>query len=90
MPPSATDASARTRWEYRWLLVTGEQHEVLVPEPSYGGEFWYMPPGGRRQRVDEVLETLGVEGWELVGIAPALYSATHSDAYRMYLKRPAL
>jgi hypothetical protein len=82
-------APVRTRWEYCWLLVTGEQHEVLAPDPAYGGEFWYMPPGGSRQRVDEALETLGLDGWELVAVAPALYSAAHANAYRMYFKRAA-
>jgi hypothetical protein len=83
-------APTRRRWEYRWLLVVGEQHEVLAPDPAYGGEFWYMPPGGDRQRVDDALEALGLDGWELVAVAPALYSAAHENAYRMYFKRPAV
>lgn len=77
-----------TCWEYCWVMVFGEQHEVLRPDPEYRGEFWYMPPGGARQRVDEALELLGAQGWELTGIAPASYSGSRGDAYRMYFKRP--
>ncbi|MBI3969226.1 MAG: hypothetical protein HY329_26590 [Chloroflexi bacterium] len=76
------------RWEYRWIMVFGEQHEVLIPDPGYGGEFWYIPPGAQRQRVDETLETLGAEGWELTGISPASYNRSWGEAYRMYFKRP--
>ena len=78
-----------TGWQYCWVMVFGEQHEVLAPDPSYKGEFWYIPPGGKRQRVDEALETLGEQGWELAGIAPASYNRSWGEAYRMYFKRPA-
>ena len=69
------------RWEYCEAIWRPDVVELTMPTPDEA------PPAASYPTAQwlQVLAQLGVEGWEMTGVAP---SATSAHEYFFYFKRP--
>jgi Domain of unknown function (DUF4177) len=76
-----------TKWEYKIINVRSENYRL---DPGAKSGVW-PPPGQASERTTtQILNDLGQEGWELVGITSVNFKTGATDNVAMVFKRPVV
>ncbi|HEX4955488.1 MAG TPA: DUF4177 domain-containing protein [Thermoanaerobaculia bacterium] len=74
-----------TRWEYKIINVRSENYRL---DPGARSAVWPPPAQASDRTTTQMLNELGQEGWELVGITSVNFKTGATDNVAFVFKRP--